>query len=247
MAVPALMKWPARIESVALARLARDSRVRDAILRLYEVTGRREHRVRRGQLIAAVAAGLGMRSWEAHGRKFALEVRAAVTQLGGGAVTRDGYAEFVGVVVRADAQKVPSVPSVPPPTALQPRIGTPAFERLRRTWYEKSDPLGEDIEDPRNPDGPLSDKGTVRARANDSAGRGRTPEQIAERAAFIREAERFLDGYRFRDARDRAIWADVARGRAIRDISLALRIRKADVVKAVRRLKEEMARWQEES
>ena len=68
----------------------------------------------------------------------------------------------------------------------------------------------------------------------------RTAEQVSERAAFLRAAESFLASHRFRDDRERRIWLGVCRGEPARDVALALRMRKADVLKVIRRLNETM-------
>lgn len=127
-----------------------------------------------------------------------------------------------------------------PPAAPAPRPGTPAFERLRRSWYERADPFGEDLEDARTPDAPLSSRGTIVTRAPESSAHSRTPEQVSDREAFMHEAERFLASHRFRNDRERRIWLGVSRGEAARDVALEIRMRKGDVLKVIRRLKETM-------
>lgn len=240
-----MTRWPLRMEAAALRTLAREARLRAAVLRDYEVTGARHDRVRRGEVIAAVARALGL----AHapgGAAFANEVRTTVVALGGRAVLIDGYGIYSGLR-RRSGESGQSVKSgrcdiAPPPP---PKPGTPAFEKLRREWYEKADPLGEDLEDARNPDAPLSNRGTITVRTQDGKAHVPTAESRREREAFMRAAQAFFESHRFRDIRDKEIWRRVANGVAARDIALELRMRKASVLRIVRRLKETMSRRNE--
>lgn len=236
----------------ALRMMERRARILAAVGKAFTFTGEQRDRVRRSAVADVVATALGLRPWQ-RTNAFYLEVTELLREKGWGLINPYNVATFVGAKPVSDtrdardmcdkpAAHVPTVPKV-----AQPKPGSKEFERLRREWYARADPLGEDIEDPRDPDRPLSSKGTVQVREQDDRSRGRSAEQIADRAQFIVDAERFLDAYRFRDARDRSIWQDVCRGKPVRDISLQLRMRKGDVCKTIRRLKEALRLWLEDN